>query len=147
FQAAQQVSDGYQLGTILQVQVDGVVIDQFHPPDIHYTTYTTNRFTLTAGPHAIAFVGYLYNSGALLDTVHLNNIPTDLTVVSPQTLTVNEYGSATGNVLTGAVDSEGAAISVSAGTFMTAHGSVTMASDGSYTYTPQTGYVGSDRFP
>jgi VCBS repeat-containing protein len=145
FQAAQEANSGYQLEAI-QVQVDGVVINQFQPPDIHWTTYTTSSFTLTAGPHTIAFVGNNYNNAALLDNVHLNAVPTDLTVVTPQTLTVNEFASATGNVLTGAVDSEGAAITAPAGTFLTAHGSVTMAADGPYTYTPQNGYVGSDSF-
>jgi hypothetical protein len=145
FLAAQRANSGYQLETI-QVQVDGVVINQFQPPDIHYTAYTTSSFTLTAGPHTIAFVGNNYNNAALLGSVHLNNIPNDLTVVTAQPLTVDEYGSATGNVLTGAVDGEGATITAVAGTFVTAHGSVTMARDGSYTYTPQTGYVGSDSF-
>jgi VCBS repeat-containing protein len=145
FQAAQQTNAFFQTETI-QVQVDGVVINQFQPPDIHYTTYTTSSFTLTAGPHTIAFVGNSINTAALLDNVHLNNIPADLTVVTPQTLTVNEYGNASGNVLTGAVDSEGATVTAVASTFVTAHGSVTMASDGSYTYTPQTGYVGTDSF-
>jgi hypothetical protein len=53
----------------------------------------------------------------------------------------------TGNVLDGAVDSEGVAISAVFGTFTTAQGgSVTIASDGSYTYTPPAGFHGSDSF-
>jgi hypothetical protein len=70
----------------------------------------------------------------------------DLTVVTPQTLTVNANASGSGNVLSGAVDSEGDTITAVAGTFTTAHGSVTIATNGTYTYTPNTGYVGSDSF-
>src|SRR5262249_32699559 len=44
------------------------------------------------------------------------------------------------------VDSEGDPITAVAGTFATAHGSVTIASDGSYTYTPNANYIGSDSF-
>jgi VCBS repeat-containing protein len=77
-------------------------------------------------------------------TVTVNDV-NDLTVVSPS-ISVNENGSASGNVLTGAVDSEGAPITATAGTFATAHGSVTITNNGSYTYTPSAGYVGSDSF-
>jgi hypothetical protein len=70
----------------------------------------------------------------------------DLTVATPQALTVNESTPGTGNVLTGAVDSEGATITAVAGTFATGHGSVTIAANGAYTYLPNPGYSGSDNF-
>jgi hypothetical protein len=66
--------------------------------------------------------------------------------VTTQSLTVNENSSGSGNVLTGAADSEGSSISAVAGTFATANGSVTVAADGSYTYTPNADYVGGDNF-
>jgi VCBS repeat-containing protein len=78
-------------------------------------------------------------------TVTVNAVD-DLTVVTPQSLNVVINASGSGNVLTGAVDSEGAAISAVAGTFATAHGSVTIASNGAYTYTPAAGFVGADSF-
>jgi predicted outer membrane repeat protein len=71
----------------------------------------------------------------------------DLTVVTPQSLTVIENNSGMGNVLTGAIDSEGGAISTVAGTFATANGSVTIQANGSYAYTPNAGFVGNDSFP
>src|SRR5205814_637774 len=37
-------------------------------------------------------------------------------------------------------------VTFTAGTFSTAHGSVTILANGSFTYTPTTGYVGSDSF-
>src|SRR6202040_1362178 len=69
----------------------------------------------------------------------------DLTVTPPSN-TVAENSSVTGNVLTGATDAEGDPITVTAGTFSTAHGSITIATDGSYTYTPTVGYDGADSY-
>src|SRR5207245_3165991 len=73
------------------------------------------------------------------------NAINDLTVLSPIALP-DALPTLTGNVLTGAVDSEGAAITAVAGTFATANGSVTIASNGAYTYTPAAGYDGPDSF-
>jgi hypothetical protein len=75
-----------------------------------------------------------------------NPPPNDLTVATPQSLTVNENGSGSGNVLIGAVDGEGAPITAVAGTFATGNGAVTINSDGTYTYTPNPGFIGSDSF-
>ena len=57
----------------------------------------------------------------------------------------------TGNVLTdngnGAdSDPDSDPLSVLAGTYVTAHGSVTLASNGDFTYTPDGGFVGTDSF-
>src|SRR5262249_62265215 len=69
-----------------------------------------------------------------------------LTVVTP-TVTTNEGVALTGNVLTGAADGEGDSLTATVVTSAaTAHGSVTIAADGSYTYTPNAGYFGSDSF-
>src|SRR5437667_350962 len=72
----------------------------------------------------------------------------DLTVVTPQANSVDENSSVTGNVLTGAVDADGAFsdITVTAGTFDTDHGSITIAANGDYTYTPTPGYDGADSY-
>ncbi len=70
----------------------------------------------------------------------------DLTVVSP-TVSTDEGVPLSGNVLTGAVDSEGDPITTTAGTFATTEGgSVTIAADGAYSYTPALGFTGSDSF-
>jgi VCBS repeat-containing protein len=66
--------------------------------------------------------------------------------VSPPANTVAENGSVTGNVLTGASDPEGSIISVTAGTFSTAHGSIIIDASGSYTYTPAVGYDDADSY-
>jgi VCBS repeat-containing protein len=96
----------------------------------------TDSFTFTAQTDDDS------TSGTVSVTV---NPVDDLAVASP-TITVAENGVANGNVLNGASDSEGGAITAVPGTFATANGSVTIASNGSYTYTPNAGYVGSDSF-
>ena len=74
------------------------------------------------------------------------NVEPDLTVISP-TVNTNENTATTGNVLVGASDTEGLAITATAGTFTTpAGGSVTIAANGNYTYTPASGYSGPDSF-
>jgi len=108
-------------------------------------SYTYTPSTGYNGSDSFSFTGQTSDdstSGTVSITVTAVN---DLTVVSPSVST-NEDTPLTGNVLTGAVDSEGAAISATAGTFATAHGTVTIASDGSYTYIPNAGYQGSDSF-
>ncbi len=45
-----------------------------------------------------------------------------------------------------AVDPEGDSVTFSDGTFATAHGSVTINSDGTFSYTPNAGYIGEDSF-
>jgi hypothetical protein len=108
-------------------------------------TYTPNAgyvgsdsFTFTAQTNDDSTTGTV----SVTVTADANN----LTVVTPQALTVNESTPGTGNVLTGAADSEGATITAVAGTFATANGSVTIAADGSYNYLPNPGYSGSDSF-
>jgi YVTN family beta-propeller protein len=56
--------------------------------------------------------------------------------------------SATGTVLSNSSDPEGNALTVAAGTIATAQGgSVVLAGDGTFTYTPAVGFVGADTFP
>jgi hypothetical protein len=107
-------------------------------------TYTPN--TGYFGNDSFAFTAQtaITSAGGTVN-VTVNQVD-DLTVVTPQSLTVNENSSGSGNVLTGTADSEGAAITAVAGTIATANGSVTINANGSYTYTPQSGYVGNDSF-
>ncbi len=70
---------------------------------------------------------------------------------APDSFNVTENHPLTGNVLAnnghGAdSDTDGDALSVAAGTFATAHGSVSLQANGSFTYTPTTGFTGSDGF-
>lgn len=51
-----------------------------------------------------------------------------------------------GNLIGGASDPDGGTLTAVAGTFATAHGSVTIAGDGSFVYTPAAGYFGADSF-
>jgi hypothetical protein len=98
--------------------------------------------SLTPGSHNIVAV-YGGDGNVQGNTSSAVNVLVDsLTVTTPQSLSVNENSSGAGNVLTGA----SATITAVAGTFATGHGSVTIASDGSYTYTPAVGYAGSDSF-
>jgi hypothetical protein len=108
-------------------------------------TYTYTPYAGYVGSDSFAFAAQTEDetsSGTVNVTV---NAVDDLTV-TPQSLTINENSSGNGNVLNGAVDSEGAAITAVAGTFATTNGSVTIAADGSYTYTPNVGFSGSDSF-
>ena len=57
-----------------------------------------------------------------------------------------EDTSMTGNVLDNDVDLDGVISVMGAGTFDTDHGSISIASDGEYTYTPDENYHGSDSY-
>src|SRR5262249_52634360 len=59
-------------------------------------------------------------------------------------ITTTENTATTGTLT--ATDTLDSDATFTATTFATAHGSVTIASDGSYTYTPNTGYLGTDSF-
>jgi VCBS repeat-containing protein len=51
-----------------------------------------------------------------------------------------------GNILTNDSDIDGDALTVTASTFATEHGNVTIATNGDFTYTPNAGYNGDDSF-
>src|SRR4029077_16689610 len=106
-------------------------------------SYTYTPDTGYDGPDSFTFTAQTAEDSAT-GTVSINvTEANDLTVVSP-TISTPEGTPASGNVLTGAIDSEGDAITATARPFATAHGSVTIAADGSYTYTPAVGYDGPD---
>src|SRR5262249_51776013 len=95
FQAAQR-GNFNQGGQSFKVQVDGAVIGIFTPKGATYTSYTTNSFTLTAGPHTITFAGLNpqgYDNTVLLDSTSLNKTEKKGTTAvppSPSTATVNQ---------------------------------------------------------
>ena len=65
----------------VQVLVDDVVVGTFTPAGTSYTSDTTDTFTVTAGPHTIAFQG-LSASGddtAFIDDVLLTQVMTPTT--------------------------------------------------------------------
>src|SRR5260370_214117 len=119
-------------------------------------TFGTNgayTYTPTAGydgPDSYTFTAVAGGAGedSTVGTVNFTvNEVNDLTLAPPAN-TVDENSSVTGNVLDGAVDTDGphSGITVTAGTFATTNGSITIAADGSYTYTPTPGYDGSDSY-
>jgi hypothetical protein len=56
FNAAQRGNGNFSYQTF-QVLIDGNVVGTINPTDTNYSVYTTNSFTVTAGPHTITFVG------------------------------------------------------------------------------------------
>ena len=108
-------------------------------------TYTPNPNFF--GSDSFSFTAQSSGGATASGTVNITINQVDyLTVVTPQSLSINENSSGTGNVLAGAVDSEGNSITATAGTFATADGSVTINANGSYTYTPNAGFFGTDSF-
>jgi VCBS repeat-containing protein len=87
--------------------------------------------------------------GGQVNQTFLLNVSNLAPVASNSTLTLNEDNVATGNLLTGglASDPDGDALRVDT-TAVTApqHGSLTLNADGTYIYTPNSNYNGSDSF-
>ncbi len=76
-------------------------------------------------------------------SLNVNSIPT----VSALTISTDEDIAYNGNVLTGASDDDGGSMTAALATGGDpANGSVTINSDGSFTYTPDLNYYGSDSF-
>ena len=141
----------------------------FHDSDGNALTYTaaglpagltinatTGVISGTLGGHdSVAVAGGVYNvtvtaddgqGGTVGQTFHI-------TVSNPPPVAMNdsgtgsEGGTITGNVLTNDHDPDGDAISVSTTPVVApTHGSVALNADGSYVYTPQPNYFGSDSF-
>ncbi len=89
-----------------------------------------------------------FDDGSVVDLrVLLNNAP----VATDESFTIDQDTAISGNVLhhngNGAdYDLDGDDLSVIAGTYTTAHGSVILSADGSFIYTPVNGYTGNDSF-
>jgi uncharacterized repeat protein (TIGR01451 family) len=77
FSAAQRAT--YQSSSqTFQVKIDGTAVGSFTPQSTSYGAFTTSVFTVTAGAHAIAFVGINPNGGdntALIDQVAITGPP------------------------------------------------------------------------
>ena len=91
------------------------------------------------------FANGYYEGGVFTNT--LNNDP----IAADDTFSGDQDAAIAGNVLAdngnGAdSDPDGDPLSVVAGVFATANGSVTVSSNGDFTYTPNSGYVGADSF-
>ncbi|WP_173010293.1 Ig-like domain-containing protein, partial [Mycolicibacterium sp. P9-64] len=71
----------------------------------------------------------------------------DAPVASDDAVNTSEDSPVSGNVLTNDTDIDSSTLTVvSPGTIMTDHGTVTLAADGSFTYTPVANYNGTDSF-
>jgi hypothetical protein len=74
FLAAQRANQQWSSQTFA-VDIDGKVVGTFTPAGTSYGTYTTDSFTVAAGPHTIHFVGLnpgLYDNTAFIDFVHFD---------------------------------------------------------------------------
>jgi hypothetical protein len=75
FKAAQR--GNYQVGTqVVQVQVDGVAVGQYQPPNTAYSSYQTPPFTIaTSGNHTVTLAGVGTGSDftAFIDDVRLSS--------------------------------------------------------------------------
>jgi hypothetical protein len=117
--AAQRGNLGPSNQTI-EVRVDGVVVGTFAPAGTGYALYTTGPFHVSAGSHAVTFIG-VNPSGAdftaLLDRVRITNVsPMGLTVPGFVNLTpaFNRTGIvADGTAFSGGLDGLGSALSSS----------------------------------
>jgi hypothetical protein len=102
------------------------------------------------GPDSFNYVLQDTSGATANGNVSISIVPTP-PVVEPGSFSGNENVALTGNVISNNgnpdTDPNGLALSVVAGTFATAHGgSVTLTSNGNFTYTPATGFYGSDSF-
>ncbi|MCU1694689.1 MAG: hypothetical protein JWR34_752, partial [Mycobacterium sp.] len=71
----------------------------------------------------------------------------DAPVVGDDAVTTSEDHQVSGNVLTNDTDVDSGSLAVvNPGAITTTHGTVTLAADGSFTYTPQSNFVGTDLF-
>ncbi len=113
-------------------------------------TYTPSAgFTGTDSFTYQAQEGTAYTSAAVTVTLNIVNtspVAQNQTYSVLQDKTLNIAGAQ--GLLVGAYDTDGDALSVYGGpaSFSTAHGSVTLGSDGSFHYTPVAGFVGTDTF-
>ncbi|MCK5384923.1 MAG: tandem-95 repeat protein, partial [Alphaproteobacteria bacterium] len=94
---------------------------------------------------------YEVTDGTYTDTaiVTLNVVPassSEAPIAEDDTFEGNRDIVINGNVLDNDSDPDGDAIAVVSGTYATDHGSITISVDGTFSYTPDTGYIGGDSF-
>ena len=87
--------------------------------------------------------GSASDTGTVTLTVNPIN---DGPVAADDAYSVAEDGSVSGNILDNDTDADGDTLSVTAGTYDTTHGTLVLAENGDFTYTPDAGYTGEDTF-
>ena len=113
-----------------------------YTPATGYTGADSFTYTLKDGSGMTA-------NGAVDITVGSTTTPppTDLPPMAvTETFAGQQNQPITGNMLTNDTDPNGLALSVTAATLTTAHGSVVENANGTFTYTPTAGYTGTDTF-
>jgi hypothetical protein len=70
--SADQGLEPYFTQTI-QVLVDGAVVGTITPSGSAFATYSTNPFTVTAGPHTVRFAGLVTSGETFLDQISIAN--------------------------------------------------------------------------
>jgi VCBS repeat-containing protein len=113
-------------------------------------TYTPNAGTqgLDDGESVQDSFAYTASDGTASDSATLTvtvNGANDAPVANDDNASTSEDGSASGNVLANDTDVDGEALTVtSAGTYVGSYGTLNIAADGSYTYTPNAAAQGLD---
>lgn len=107
-----------------------------YTPDANYNGADGFDYTLQDG-HGGSDTGTV---SLTIDPVNDNPVAVNDVFSGDQDTTIS------GNVLTNDSDVDGDTLSVVAGTYATAHGSVDVVADGSFLYTPEAGYFGADSF-
>ena len=113
-------------------------------------TYAPNAAAqgLDTGETAQDVFTYTASDGTASDTATLTvtvNGANDAPVANDDTASTSEDGSASGNVLANDTDVDGEALTVTnPGTYVGAYGTLTLAANGSYTYTPNAAAQGLD---
>ena len=145
-------------GADTDAEGDTLTVVSYLQPDNGTLTIASNgdfTFTPNANFYGYDTVSYTVRDAyGFTDTAYVTFTVTsvnDAPVAKDDTFTGSQNTAITGNVLSNNgngtdSDLEGNTLSVTAGTFSTAHGSITIASNGSFTYTPTTGYKGADSF-
>ena len=111
----------------------------------------TFAYTPTAGFNGTDSFTYTLKDGSGLTAtgdvnVTIGTSPYQPPVAVTETFTGAQNQPITGNVLTNDSDPNGLALSVTPATLTTAHGTVVENANGTFTYTPAAGYIGTDSF-
>lgn len=137
------------------IDIDGDTLVYSVSVNVSNGTLTLNEdgtftYVPNTGFSGVDFFQYIVCDPGFCDTaivtitvIDLNTIPTIL----PDTFTVNEDDLLTGDVSTNDTDADGDILVYSpAGTIDTPHGTAVLNSDGTFTYTPDPDYNGTDSF-
>ncbi|MBN2180876.1 MAG: cadherin-like domain-containing protein [Sedimentisphaerales bacterium] len=127
------------LGGTITINSDGTVT--YSPPD------DLSGITFDENGHAIDSFTYVAtdsfnNAGSEVTVTLVNQIPS----AGTDTVTTNQSQPVNSNVLDNDTDLDGENLSVVLDGVSPQHGQLTLNQDGSFTYTPDDGYVGEDSF-